>query len=155
MKLNRTLLVAATIWFSMAALSMADSCQMGTWKLNESKSKFSGKARNHTVVYTSARRDKVKVDVSGMDKDGKPVHWDWVGKFDGKPYKMDGNPMADMAAYKMVDDHTNEITMTKDGKPVVMTTVKVAADGKSRTVTSTVMGADGKKMTDKAVYDKM
>lgn len=138
-----------------AAVSMAANAQMGTWKLNESKSKFSSTARNHTVTYTAAKGDMVKVDVEGVDKDGKPVHWTWTGKFDGNPYKMKGNPLADMASYKMMDDHTNQITMTKKGQTAVMVMVKVAKDGKSRTVTSTVMGPGGKKTTDKAVYDKM
>ena len=128
---------------------------MGTWNLNEGKSKFSSKARTNVVTYSDAKGDMVKVDVEGVGREGKPVHWTWVGKFDGKPYKLENNPIADMAAYKMVDDHTNEITMTKDGKTVAMTTVKVAKDGKSRTVKTTFMDAGGKKTTDKAVYDKM
>jgi hypothetical protein len=154
MKTIRITLVAAALSLTTIAVCMASATQMGTWKLNESKSKFSSKARNHTVTYTAAPHDMVKVDVMGEDKDGKPVHWDWVGKFDGKPYKMHGNPNADMATYRMVNDHTNEITMTRGGKTTVMTTVTVAPDGKSRTVMSTMTGADGKKSTDKAVYDK-
>ncbi|MEO5718674.1 MAG: hypothetical protein ABIR29_08900 [Chthoniobacterales bacterium] len=128
---------------------------MGTWKLNESKSKFSSKARTNMVTYTDVKGDMVKVDVEGVDREGKPVHWTWVGKFDGNPYKLKNNSIADMATYKMVNDHTNDITMTKDGKTVAMTTVKVAKDGKSRTVTTTFMDAGGKKTTDKAFYDKM
>ena len=155
MKTNRTLLVAATLWLTAAAISLAGSAQMGTWKLNESKSEFSSKARTNMVTYTDAKGDMVKVDVEGVDREGKPVHWTWVGKFDGKPYKLENNPIADMAAYKMVDDHTNDITMTKDGKTVAMTTVKVAKDGKTRTVTTTFINADGKKTTDKGFYDKM
>ena len=155
MKTNRTLLVAATLWLMAAAISLAASAQMGTWKLNESKSKFSSKARTNMVTYTDAKGDMVKVDVEGVDREGKPVHWTWVGKFDGKSYKLENNPIADMAAYKMMNDHTNDITMTKDGKTVAMTTVKVAKDGKSRTVTTTFMDAGGKKTTDKAFYDKM
>jgi len=154
MKTTRSMLVAATLWLTAIAVSIAASAQMGTWKLNESKSEFSSKARNHTVTYTAAPHDMVKVDVMGVDKDGKPVHWEWTGKFDGKAYKMHHNALANMASYKMVSDRTNEITMTKDGKTTVVTTVTVSEDGKSRTVTSTVTGADGEKRTDKAVYDK-
>ncbi len=154
MKTNRTLLIAATLSLITAAVSLADSPHMGTWKLNESKSTFASKARTNTVTYTAAEGDMVKVDVVGVDKEGQPVHWDWVGKFDGKPYKLENNPLADMATYKMVNEHTNDITMTKDGKTVVMTKVKVAKDGKSRMVTTTAIDAEGKKHTDKAYYDK-
>ncbi len=155
MKTTRSLLVAATLWITTAAVSLAASAQMGTWKLNESKSKFSSKARTNMVTYTDAKGDMVKVDVEGVGREGEPVHWTWVGKFDGNPYKLKNNPIADMAAYKMVNDHTNDITLTKDGKTVAMSMVKVAKDGKSRTVTTTFMDAGGKKTTDKSFYDKM
>ena len=152
---TRTTVVALMLCFAAGAVCFADSPQMGTWKLNESKSEFSSKARTNMVTYTDAKGDMVKVDVEGVDKEGKPVHWTWVGKFDGKSYKLENNPIADMAAYKMMNDHRNDITMTKDGNTVMMITVKVAKDGKSRTVTSTSLDTGGKKTTDKAFYDKM
>ncbi len=154
MKTNHTMLVAAALWLTAAAVSLAASVQMGTWKLNESKSHLSTKARNYTVIYTAAKGDMTKVEAKGVDQEGKPVDWNWVGHFDGKFYKMKNNAIADMAAYKPVNDRTNEITMTKNGKEVVMTTVAVAKDGKSRMVTSTVTDPKGKKHTDKAYYDK-
>jgi hypothetical protein len=47
---------------------------MGTWKLNEAKSKFTpGTGENTTVVY-EAGGDSVKVTVDGVDADGKPTH---------------------------------------------------------------------------------
>src|SRR3984893_13011430 len=46
--------------------------QMGTWKLNEAKSKIpAGMGKNRTVVYAE-QKDKIKVTVDGVDKDGKP-----------------------------------------------------------------------------------
>ena len=52
-------------------MCFADDAQMGTWKLNEAKSKFAaGVPKNHTVVYETAG-DNVKVTVDGTDKDGK------------------------------------------------------------------------------------
>lgn len=154
MQTKRTLLISALLWLTAAAVSFAASAQMGTWKLNESKSKFSGKARNFMVVYSAAKGDMVKVDVTGVDNDGKPVSWTWVGKFDGQPHKAKGNGFADMIAYKMIDDHTNDLTLMKDGKQVATTVVKVSKDGKSRIVTTTMMDAKGKKQTEKAYYDK-
>lgn len=154
MKINRIVLVTATLWIGAVAVSLAASAQMGTWKLNENKSQFSSKARTNLVTYSVAKGDMVKVDVEGVDRDSKPIHWSWIGKFDGKSYKVKHNPIAEMASYKMIDDRTNEITMTKDGKTVAMTRVKVAKDGKSRTVTTTFMDGGGKNMTDKSFYDK-
>ena len=153
MKTNRMIMSAVTLFLTAATATFAASAHLGTWKLNESKSKLSG-ARNHTVTYTEARGDKMMLTVEGVDKDGKASKWTWEGKFDGKPHKIKGSPMADQMAVKIVDDHANELTMMKDGKVVMTGMVKVSKDGKSRVVTTTATDADGKKHTDKAYYDK-
>jgi hypothetical protein len=130
------------------------SPQMGTWKLNEAKSKIpAGMGKNTSVVYAQ-QKDKVKVTVEGVDKDGKPTHSVWVGKFDGKAYPVKGNLPYNSVAYKMVNDRTNGITTMKDGKMVWSGKIEVSKDGKSRTVTINGIGADGKKFKGKAVYDK-
>src|SRR6202165_1520100 len=136
-----------------AKMAATMSPQMGTWKLNEAKSKIpAGMGKNTTVVYAQ-QKDKVKVTVEGVDKDGKPTHSVWVGKFDGKAYPTKGNLSWSSAAYKMVNDRTNDITTMKDGKIVWSGRIEVAKDGKSRTVTMHGTGADGKKFKGKAVYD--
>jgi hypothetical protein len=128
---------------------------MGTWKLNEGKSKFApGATKNTTVTYAPAKGDMVKCTVDGVDKDGKPIHWTWVGKFDGKPYPLYGSPSFDMLTYKPVNDRTNETTATKAGKVVVTGTITVAKDGKTRAVRLTGTDAKGQKFTDITYYDK-
>jgi hypothetical protein len=140
--------------FLAAAVCFAANPQMGTWKLNEAKSKLpEGMGKNTTVTY-SEQKDKVKVTVEGVDKDGKPTHSVWVGKWDGKAYPTKGNLSWNSAAYKVVNDRTNEITTMKDGKMVWSGRIEVAKDGKSRTVTMNGTDADGKKFKGKAVYDK-
>ena len=86
---------------------------MGTWKLNEAKSKFApGVPKNHTVVYETAG-DNVKVTVDGTDKDGKSTHNEWTGKFDGKDYPVTGDPTSDMRSYKKVGDRVLKLTVKK------------------------------------------
>ena len=127
---------------------------MGTWKLNEAKSKFApGMGKNVTVVYAEMK-DKMKVTVDGVDKDGKATHGVWMGMADGKSYKMKGNLPWDAAAYKVVNDHTYEITTMKGGKVLAKGKTTVSADGKTRTVATEGTGADGKKFKSKGVYDK-
>ena len=93
---------------------------MGTWKLNEAKSKLvPGMGKNTTVIYAE-QKDKIKITVDGVDKDGKPTHSVWVGKFDGKAYPVKGNLPYNSVAYKVVNDRTNDITTMKDGKVVFM-----------------------------------
>jgi hypothetical protein len=151
---TRITVVAVALSFVAAAACFAANPHMGTWKLNEAKSKLMpGMGKNTMVVYTE-QKDKIEVTVDGVDKDGKPTHSVWVGKFDGKAYPAKGNLSWNSAAYKVVNDRTNEITTMKDGKMVWSGRITVSADGKSRTVTINGTGADGKKFQGKAVYDK-
>jgi hypothetical protein len=154
MKITRAMLVAAAVWLTTAAGVLAANPHLGTWKLNESKSKLSGGTKNNTVIYTEAKNGMMKLSVEGVDKDGKATHWTWEGKFDGKPYKVKGNKEMDTIAQQMVNDRTNKFTIMKDGKTTVTGTIEVAKDGKSRVVTASDTDANGKKVTDKAYYDK-
>jgi hypothetical protein len=96
----------------------------------------------------------VKVVIDGTDKDGKPTHNEWTGKFDGKDYAVTGDPKSDMRSYKQIDSHTMQFVIKKDGKTTVTGRITVAADGKSRTVTANGIDAHGQKAHEKAAYDK-
>src|SRR6266851_10408030 len=101
--------VAVALSFAAAAACFAANPHIGTWKLNEAKSKLvPGMGKNTTVTYTE-QKDKIKVTVDGMDKDGKPTNSVWVGKFDGKAYTVKGNLPYNSIAYKVVNDRTNDI----------------------------------------------
>ena len=150
----RIIAVVTALSFAATVACFAANPQMGTWKLNEGKSKIApGMGKSMTVIY-SAQGDKIKVTVDGMDKNGKPSHGSWVGKWDGKAYKATGNLAWDSAAYKVANDYTNDITTWKNGKVVWAGHITVSKDGKSRTVTVNGTDANGKKFTSKAVYDK-
>ena len=154
MKRMICLLTFGVLFAAASACMAADDANMGTWKLNEAKSKFSpGAAKNTSVVYEAAG-DSIKVTVDGVGADGKPTHNEWTGKFDGKDYPLTGDPSADTRSYKKVDARTMELTNKKAGKPVVTGKITVSADGKSRTVTISGTDASGKKVTSTAVYDK-
>lgn len=131
----------------------ADDPMMGTWKLNEAKSKITpGAPKNTTVVYAAAG-DQIKITVDGTDADGKPSHSEWTGNFDGKDYPVTGDATADMRSYKK-EGKDLELTNKKEGKITVTGKVSVSADGKTRTVTISWTDAKGAKMTSTAVYDK-
>jgi hypothetical protein len=151
---TRNILLTMGLCFVAAALAFAANPNMGTWKLNEAKSKIpAGATKNNTVVYEAAG-DSIKVTVDGVDGDGKPLHTEWTGMFDGKDYPLTGDPTADTRSYKKIDDHTNELTNKKNGKVISWGRIVVAADGKSRTVTVSGTDAKGKKVKYTAAYDK-
>ena len=146
--------MALALSFVAAGACFAANPHLGTWKLNEAKSKLAPEMGKNTMVTYTEEKDKIKVTVEGVDKDGKPTHSVWVGKFDGKAYPSKGNLSWNSAAYKVVNDRTNEITTMKDGKTMWTGKITVSADGKSRTVTINGTDAQGKKFKGKAVYDK-
>jgi hypothetical protein len=150
----RTIGLTLAVCMAAVASGIAADAQIGTWKLNETKSKIaSGAVKNHTVVYQVAG-DDVKVTVDGTDSQGKPAHNEWTGKFDGKDYAVTGDPAADTRAYKRVDDRTLAMTIKKGGAVTITGTIVVSADGKTRTVSTSGTDASGKKLTSTAVYDR-
>ncbi len=151
----KTKTIGLTLLLSLAASAVClASPHMGTWKLNEAKSKFApGSPKNHTVVYTAVG-DQVKVTVDGVDAQGKKTHNEWTGKFDGKDYPLKGDPSADTRSYKESGGDTLAMTIKKNEKVTVTGKIVVAPDGKSRTVTTNGTDAKGAKVESTAVYDK-
>ena len=153
MKVKAAVLTLALCFVGAAVCFAADGF-MGTWKLNEAKSKIgAGMPKNSTVVYEAAG-DSVKVTIDGTGGDGKPLHSEWTGKFDGKDYAVTGDPNVDTRAVTKVDDNTLTVSQKKGGKVSSSAKIVLSADGKTRTVTASGTDASGKKVNTTAVYDK-
>jgi hypothetical protein len=150
----RTMLLTLAALFATAVACFAADVNIGTWKLNEAKSKAGPGGGKNTSVVIGAAGDSMKVTVDGIGADGKPAHNEWTGKFDGKDYPLTGDPDFDTRAYKPVNDHTWTLTEKKGGKINLTGRVVYSADGKHRTVTSIGTNANGTKTRITAVYDK-
>ena len=151
---GRVILLTLAALFVGLTVCLADNPHMGTWKLNEARSKFSpGALKNNTVVYEDSS-DSVKVTVDGVDGDGNPSHSEWTGKFDGKFYPVTGDPTSDMRSYRKINNHTLALTGKKGGKITLTGRIIVSANGRTRTVTTTGTDSKGKRFSTKAVYDK-
>ena len=151
---KRAIVLTLMLCFVGVAVCLADDANIGTWKLNEAKSKIgAGAPKNTTVVYEAAG-DNVKVTVEGVDSAGKPTHNEWTGKYDGKDYSVTGDSSSDMRSLKKIDDHTLELTIKKDGKATGTGRIVLSADGKTRTVTVNGTDSTGKKFHATSVYDK-
>jgi len=71
---TKTIGVTMAFCFLGAAVCLAADPQMGTWKLNEAKSKITpGTLKNTQVVYSSMF-GQVKIKADGIDAKGKPQH---------------------------------------------------------------------------------
>src|SRR4030095_3872841 len=113
---TKFVLLSVAVLLAAGLKCFAADLHIGTWKLNEAKSKIgAGAPKNTTVVY-EAVGDSVKVTVDGLDAEGKPAHNEWTGKYDGKDYPVTGDPTADMRSYKQINPRTLSLTNKKDGK---------------------------------------
>ena len=146
-----SLLVSAA--FLIAAAAQAGEAWVGTWKLNESKSKLGTGVRATTLAF-EATPEGIRLTSDGTDAQGNPTHGSFTSKFDGADVPYTGNPMADTASPKRVDDNNYENTWKKGGKATVTAKVSVAKDGKTLTVTQTGKDPEGKPVNLTAVYER-
>lgn len=148
--------VAVTLAFCLlaAGVCFAQNPFIGTWKLNDAKSKFGPGATKNTTVTYEVSGDNITVTVDGTDSSGNPANSVWTGKFDGKAYPLTGGSEGSTRSYRKIGVRTLAFTEKSGGKITTSGRVVVSADGKSRTVTSTATDASGKKIHSTAVYDK-
>jgi hypothetical protein len=149
----RTIVFTLTLCF-VGAFCCAQNTNMGTWKLNEAKSKISHGAPKNTMVVYEAAGENVRIVIDGIGSDGKPMHSEWTGKFDSKDYPVIGDPNSDARSLTKIDERTLGFNAKKNGKTILSGRIAVSADGKSRTVTSSGADSNGKTISSLAVYDK-
>jgi len=139
----------------LGGIAHAADNQIGTWKLNVAKSKYSpGPPPKEGTLTVEAIPDGLKITIHGTDAEGKPVHMEFSPKYDGKDYPMTGNPDADMISMKKINDDTIETVSKKGGKPVMTVRSVVSKDGKTRTSTQKGTNAKGEKVNNTLVYDR-
>jgi hypothetical protein len=131
---------------------------IGTWKLNLEKSKFTGTPAPKSLTRTvTGDGDSAKYSFEGTGADGTALAYGFTAKYDGNDYAVSGNGApsgADHISFKRVNSHSFVGTLKKDGKVVVTSQIVVSHDGKMTTVSSKGTGSDGKPMHTVQVYDK-
>jgi hypothetical protein len=149
----RTVIATVVVFLAALALSAADP-QMGTWKLNESKSTLAPSGAKNNTIVISGSGDNIKITIDGVDWKGQNFHDEWTGKYDGKDYPSKGDPLGDSRSYTKVNANTLSFTGKAGGKTIFTGTSVVSPDGKTRTVTSSATDAQGKMFSTTSVYDK-
>ena len=149
----RSLLVGAAA-LALGTAAFAGENWVGTWKLNAAKSKLGAVAVRAQTLTFEATPAGIKLTSDGTDAQGKAMKGGYTSKFDGKDVPWAGNPMADTASPKKVDDNTYENVWKMGGKATVSATVAVSKDGKTLTVTQTGKDPSGAEVSSVAVYDR-
>jgi hypothetical protein len=143
----------AALLASSAAL--AGDNWVGTWKLNVAASKFvPGPAPKSEILKFEAAKGGIKLTNDEVDGAGKAVKGTYTAKFDGKDVPWKGNPDADTASPKRIDDNSYENTWKKGGKVTITAKVVVSPDGKTLTITQTGKNAKGETVDNTVVLDR-
>lgn len=129
--------------------------QVGLWRLNVAKSKFSpGPAPKSGTTRIDAAGAGAKVVVDQEMADGTKRHWEFTANYDGKDVPVTGNPDVDVVARTRIDANTVQTVSKKGGKVMTTQTSAVSSDGKTRTVTTKGVNASGQQVNNVAVYEK-
>jgi len=150
---------AACLGFSSfligAAFAQSDP-QVGIWKLDLAKSKYSpGPGPKSGTTKIEAVGAGTKVSVDQVLADGTARHWEFTANYDGKDSPVTGNnPDADTVARTRLDANTVQTVAKKGGKVTTTQTSAVSSDGKTRTVTTKGVNASGQQVNNVAVYEK-
>ncbi len=157
--MRKTLLVG--FWGVCAGLLLTSSAVLaadhwlGTWKLDVAKSTFSpGPAPKSLTVTFAATPEGIKFTSDGVDAEDKPIQGQFVSKFDGKEVPYEGNPNADMASPKKINDRSYSNPWKKEGKVTITAHVLVSKDGKTLTVHQTGKNAKGEAVKTTEVFEK-
>jgi hypothetical protein len=149
------ILLAITLAVSVlmvGASAQAADKQVGIWKLDVAKSKYSpGPPPKESTLKIEAEADGLKFTVDSTDAEGKPIHYELSPKYDGKDYPVTGNPNADSISLKKINDYTIETVSKKGGDPVMTIRSVVSKDGKTRTSTYKGKNAKGQDVNNTTV----
>jgi hypothetical protein len=148
-------LAVAGLALALGPAAFAADNWVGTWNLNVAKSKFKpGPPLKSQTLMFEPTGDGIKLTTDGVDAAGKTTHGEYTSKFDGADSPWTGNPNADTASPKRIDDNHYRNVWKKDGKVTVTSDVMVSKDGKTLTVTQTGKDAKGRVMNTVEVFDK-
>lgn len=127
----------------------------GTWKLNTTKSKYTGMPmpKELTVTYTP-EGSGWQYAAKGTSATGEPIESGFKYAKDGEENKTTGFPNWDAIVLKNGNSDKSTATLKRGGKTVGSATRTISADGKTMTIRGKVTTAEGKEATYVSVYDK-
>jgi hypothetical protein len=128
----------------------------GTWTLNLSKSVYVPGPPPYTRAsyVIEPLNDRVKVTYDMVYPRGGTTHLEWIGRFDGQPYQLQGVDEYVTYTYKRIDDRSYDVELRIDDRLAGLSRVTLSPD--ARTITTTTKGRDaaGRTVTTSTVYER-
>ena len=148
--MRRMLLPAVTVFVSAGVVATVFAADMftGTWKANFAKSTPDQNLPREVVQKIEAVPDGLRMVQDVVTAAGQKEHGDVTVKFDGKQYsakymvddKPDPRRDGETISATRIDDHTFQLTFTRNGKVTLQARNVISTDGKTRTATQTQTG---------------
>ena len=148
-------LAVCAVMLLASSEALAAENWLGTWKLDVAKSNYTpGSAPKSVTLKFAAASEGFTFTSDGVDAEGKPSHTEFSSKFDGKEVPYKGNPNADTASPRKIDDNSYEGTWRKDGKVTITIHGVVSKDGKTLTIHLKGKNAKAEAVDSTTVYVK-
>ena len=137
-------------------IGQADNPQVGLWKMNMEKPKFStGTGFKSATSRIEAIDGGVKHTVDSVYIDGTTRRYSYATRYDGKDMPVLGNsPYGDTTAMTHVDANTTRTVYKNKGQVTVIQVSVVSPDRKTRTVTTKGTNPAGQTVDNLSVYDR-
>jgi hypothetical protein len=158
MQRRNTVLLAISVFLVtvFTAVTIAADNNVGTWKMDTAKSKFSpGPApKSQTLKIATLGADGVKFVADGMDADGKVTHWELTRSTTASSCRSRVIRTRTCSRTSGSTRRRSKRRRNAPGKVTGTTMIVVSADGKTRTLTQTGTNAKGETINNVIVYGK-
>lgn len=149
------IVIVATASVAMV-MGQADNPQIGFWKMNMEKSKFStGTGFKSATSRIESFGGGVKHTVDSVYVDGTSRRYSYATRYDGKDMPVLGNsPYGNTTAMTHVDANTTRTVYKNNGQVTVIQISVVSPDRRTRTVTTKGTNPAGQPVDNLSVYDR-
>lgn len=141
--------------FAAGQQPASDNLELGTWKLNLTKSSFNPGPPPRSEIRSYEQTDGgVKFTQRGVTADGRNTLVQFTARYDGKDYPLTGSASVDSVALTLIDSFTAEAIEKKDGQKIFTIRRVISKEGKTMTVTSTGTTKQGRNIDNTMVFDR-
>jgi len=137
-------------------MAQAPTSWFGTWKLNAAKSIYNPgpapykRSTSHIEPYEGG----IKASYDFVGWRGEALHMEWIGKFDGRDYAVEGLDEPRTNAYTQIDENTFKDVAKVDGQITSVSRITLSPDHKIMTMVTESSNTQGQPVITTSVYEK-